>query len=47
MDCWEDFMAPERGGGAKVGQQFEVARKVYEMNKDEPREICNTLQPQA
>jgi alpha-L-fucosidase len=43
----EDFMAPERGGGAKVGQQFEVAQKVYEMNKDKPREICNTLQPHA
>ena len=43
----EDFMAPERGGGAKVGQQFEVARKVYELNKDKPREICNTLQPHA
>jgi len=43
----EDFMAPERGGGAKVGQQFEVARKVYEMNKNKPREICNTLQPHA
>ncbi len=43
----EDFMAPERGGGARVGQQFEVARKVYELNKDKPREICNTLQPHA
>jgi alpha-L-fucosidase len=43
----EDFMAPERGGGAKVGQQFEVARCVYELNKDKPREICNTLQPHA
>lgn len=43
----EDFMAPERGGGAKVGQQFEVARKVYELNKNKPREICNTLQPHA
>lgn len=43
----EDFMAPERGGGAKVGQQFEVARKVYELNKDKAREICNTLQPHA
>ena len=30
-----------------MGQQFEVARKVYEMNKDKPREICNTLQPHA
>ena len=43
----EDFMAPERGGNARVGQQFEVARKVYELNKDKPREICNTLQPHA
>ena len=43
----EDFMAPERGGGARVGQQFEVARKVYELNKTKPREICNTLQPHA
>jgi alpha-L-fucosidase len=43
----EDFMAPERGGSARVGQQFEVARKVYELNKDKPREICNTLQPHA
>jgi len=43
----EDFMAPERGGNARVGQQFEVARKVYEQNKDKPREICNTLQPHA
>lgn len=43
----EDFMAPERGGNARVGQQFEVARKVYELNKNKPREICNTLQPHA
>jgi alpha-L-fucosidase len=43
----EDFSAPERGGGAKVGQQHEVARKVYDLNKDKPREICNTLQPHA
>lgn len=43
----EDFIAPERGGGAKVGQQFEVARKVYELNKNKPKEICNTLQPHA
>jgi alpha-L-fucosidase len=43
----EDFMAPERGGGAKVGQQFEVARRVYELNKNKPKEICNTLQPHA
>jgi alpha-L-fucosidase len=43
----EDFMAPERGGNARVGQQFEVARQVYELNKNKPREICNTLQPHA
>jgi len=43
----EDFVAPERSGSARVGQQFEVARKVYEMNRDKPREICNTLQPHA
>jgi alpha-L-fucosidase len=43
----EDFMAPERGGGAKVGQQLEVAQMVYEINKNKPKEICNTLQPHA
>ena len=43
----EDFSAPERGGGAKVGQQYEVAKNVYELNKDKPKEICNTLQPHA
>jgi len=41
----EDFIAPERGGGARVGQQFEVARNVYERNKDKPKEVCNTMQP--
>jgi alpha-L-fucosidase len=46
-DGSEDFMAPERKGRAIVGQQFEVARKVYELNKDKPKEICNTLQPHA
>jgi len=40
----EDFMAPERSGGARVGQQFEVAKRAYEKNKNKPREICNTLQ---
>jgi alpha-L-fucosidase len=43
----EDFMAPERGGNARVGQQFEVAKMVYEKNKNKPREICNTMQPHA
>lgn len=43
----EDFVAPERSGNAQVGQQFEVARVVYDLNRDKPREICNTLQPHA
>jgi len=43
----EDFMAPERSGKARVGNQFPIAQKVYEMNKDKPREICTTLQPHA
>ena len=43
----EDFSAPERNASAKVGNQFEVARMVYEKNKNKPKEICNTLQPHA
>lgn len=43
----EDFSAPERSGAAKVGEQFEIASKVYELNKSKPKEICNTLQPHA
>ncbi len=43
----EDFVAPERGGGKKVGEQYPVARKVYELNKDKPKEVCNTMQPHA
>jgi len=43
----EDFMAPERSGAARVGQQYEIARIVYEKNKNKPREICTTLQPHA
>lgn len=41
----EDFMAPERGGGTKVGEQYSIARKVYELNKNKPKEVCNTMQP--
>jgi alpha-L-fucosidase len=41
----EDFMAPERGGNAKVGNQYPVAAKVYELNKNKPKEVCNTMQP--
>jgi len=43
----EDFSAPERSSAAKVGQQHDVAAKVFELNKDKPKEICNTLQPHA
>lgn len=43
----EDFVAPERAGNAIVGQEFEVARRIYDLNKDKLREICNTLQPHA
>ena len=30
-----------------MGIQFEVAKTVYEKNRNKPREICNTLQPHA
>lgn len=41
----EDFVAPERGGSAKVGEEFSIAQKIYELNKNKPKEICNTMQP--
>lgn len=41
----EDFMAPERGRRVKVGEQYPIARKAYELNKDKPKEVCNTMQP--
>ncbi len=40
----EDFSAPERNFNAKVGNGLEVAQRVYEKNKNKPKEICNTLQ---
>jgi alpha-L-fucosidase len=43
----EDFVAPERAGNARVGEQFEVARIAFNKNLNKPREICNTLQPHA
>lgn len=43
----EDFSAPERNASAMVGSEFEVARRVYELNKNKPKEICNTLQAHA
>lgn len=41
----EDFMAPERGGSARVGSQYPVAQRAYELNKNKPKEVCNTMQP--
>lgn len=41
----EDFMAPERGGNARVGEQYAVAKRAYELNKNRPKEVCNTMQP--
>ena len=41
----EDFMAPERGGNATVGEKYPIAQKVYELNKNKPKEVCNTMQP--
>jgi alpha-L-fucosidase len=41
----EDFVAPERGGGARVGEQYPIARRVVELNKNKPKEVCNTMQP--
>ncbi|QGY47209.1 alpha-L-fucosidase precursor [Maribellus comscasis] len=41
----EDFVAPERNSGAIVGEEYAVARKVAALNKNKPKEICNTMQP--
>jgi alpha-L-fucosidase len=41
----EDFMAPERGSNKKVGEQYAVALNAYELNKNKPKEVCNTMQP--
>ncbi len=41
----EDFTAPEREGSARLGRKYQVARKVYELNKNKPKEVCNTMQP--
>ena len=41
----EDFIAPERGGNATVGDRYQIAQKVYELNKNKPKEVCNTMQP--
>ena len=41
----EDFVAPERSGNVKGGKKNPIAQKVYELNKDKPKEVCNTMQP--
>lgn len=41
----EDFVAPERDGSARVGEQYEVARIAYEKNLGKPREVSETMQP--
>lgn len=40
----EDFSAPEHNLSKRVGNQYDVARIVYEMNKFKPKEVCTTLQ---
>ncbi|WP_211657604.1 alpha-L-fucosidase [Parapedobacter composti] len=40
----EDFVAPERGATAKVGEQLAAAKLAAERNRDKPVEICNTMQ---
>ena len=41
----EDFVAPERVGNAKVGTEYPISQKIYDLNKDKPKEVCNTMQP--
>jgi alpha-L-fucosidase len=41
----EDFVAPERGTGAKVGQEYSIAAIIYKLNRNRPKEVCNTMQP--
>ncbi len=40
----EDFMAPERSGTAKVLSDNPLAKKVYALNQNKQKEICNTMQ---
>ena len=40
----EDFRAPERNAGAKVGETWPAALIAAEKNRHKPTEICNTLQ---
>ena len=40
----EDYSAPEHNLNAKVGSNFEIAKKVYSLNANKPKEICTTTQ---
>ena len=40
----EDFMAPERGGNARVAEDNPLAQKVYALNQNKQKEVCNTMQ---
>lgn len=41
----EDFIAPERGAAVRMGEKFPIAKQIYELNKNKPKEVCNTMQP--
>lgn len=43
----EDFVAPERSGNAKAGEGNAFAQKIYELNQNKPKEVCNTMQKHA
>ena len=40
----EDFVAPERGTKSKVSEDNSFAKKVYLLNQNKPKEVCNTMQ---
>ena len=41
----EDFVAPERGGGARVGQQFEVATRFMKRTGENLRKFATPFNP--
>lgn len=41
----EDFVAPERSGEIKKKDANPRLHKIFEMNKNKPKEVCNTMQP--
>jgi alpha-L-fucosidase len=40
----EDFIAPERGVKAKVAEGNTFVQKIYLLNQNKPKEVCNTMQ---